>query len=71
MLNSKANQKSNIYDRIVDDQKKDNIAQWLRRDLSLFEIEKPNEDDPKYRPSEGFIIYWDYILNLVKEYKQI
>ena len=25
----------------------------------------------KYRPHVGFVVYWDYILNLIKEFKQI
>ena len=47
---------------------KDNIAQWLRRDLNLFEKEATVQ---KYRSSEGFLVYWDFILNLLKEFKKV
>lgn len=32
------------------------------------------KEDPeamKYDQQEGFLIYWDYILNLIKEFKRI
>ena len=52
MLYSKADYKNYLHEKVVDDQKKDNIAQWLRRDLELFKIDKTDEDftDRKYRP---------------------
>lgn len=71
MLYSKADYKNYLHEKVVDDQKKDNLAQWLRRDLELFKIDKTLEEEQHYRYSSGFIVYWDYILNLVKEFKQI
>ena len=73
MMYSKADYKNYLHEKVVDDQKKDNLAQWLRRDMALFKIDKADDDfvDQKYRMSNGFIIYWDYILNLVKEFKQV
>ena len=55
-------------EKVIDDQKKDNIAQWLRRDLKLFEKEAEHK---KYKQDEGFIVYWDFILNLIKEYRKV
>lgn len=71
MLYSKADYKNYLHEKVVDDQKKDNLAQWLRRDLELFRIDKTDEDfiDRKFRPSAGFLVYWDYILNLTKEFR--
>ena len=73
MLYSKADYKNYLHEKVVDDQKKDNLAQWLRRDLELLKIDKTDDDfiSRKFNPSTGFIVYWDYILNLVKEFKQI
>lgn len=41
--------------------------------MELFKIDKTDEDfiERKYRPQNGFLVYWDYILNLAKEYKQV
>jgi len=71
MLYSKADYKNHLHEKVVDDQKKDNLAQWLRRDLELFKIDKTDDDfmERKFKPSVGFLVYWDYILNLVKEFK--
>ena len=73
MLYSKADYKNYLHEKVVDDQRKDNLAQWLRRDLEILKIDKTNEDfmERKFRPSTGFLIYWDYILNLAKEFKQV
>lgn len=68
MLNNHADFEQYYREKVVDDQKKDNIAQWLRRDLKLFEKEA---EVHKYKSGEGFLVYWDFILNLLKEYKKI
>lgn len=41
--------------------------------MELFKINKDDDDyvDRKYRMNNGFIIYWDYILNLAKEFKRV
>lgn len=68
MLYNRADYDQYYKEKVIDDQKKDNIAQWLRRDITLFEKEASFQ---KYRSSEGFLIYWDYILNLLKEFKKV
>jgi len=68
MLYNRADYDQYYKEKVIDDQKRDNIAQWLRRDLSLFEKEPSSQ---KYRPGEGFLIYWDFILNLLKEFKKV
>jgi hypothetical protein len=70
MLYSKADYKNYLHEKIVDDQKKDNLAQWLRRDMSLYKVTQEEvEQTRKY--GNAFILYWDYILNLVKEFKKV
>lgn len=68
MLYNRADYDQYYKEKVIDDQKKDNIAQWLRRDLNLFEKEASTQ---KYRSAEGFLVYWDFILNLMKEFKKI
>jgi len=65
-----------MHEKVIDDTKKDNLAQWLRRDLSLYKsnpfrlflVEKPEQT---YSYNMGFLIYWDYILNLIKEFSEV
>jgi len=68
MIYNRADYDQYYKEKVIDDQKKDNIAQWLRRDISLFEKEASYQ---KYRPQEGFLVYWDYILNLLKEFRKV
>ena len=68
MLYNRADYDQYYKEKVIDDQKKDNIAQWLRRDISLFEKEQASQ---KYRAADGFLIYWDYILNLLKEFRRV
>jgi hypothetical protein len=68
MMYNRADYDQYYKEKVIDDQKKDNIAQWLRRDLNLFEKEATGQ---KYRPVEGFLVYWDFILNLIKEFKRV
>ena len=65
---SRADYDKYYKEKVIDNQKRDNIAQWLRRDLKLFEKEAEYK---KYKHDEGFIVYWDYILNLIKEYRKV
>ena len=62
-----------VHEKVVGDKHKDNLAQWLRRDMELFKVDKADEDfvDRKYRMSNGFLLYWDYVLNLLKEFKHV
>ena len=41
--------------------------------MELFKIDRNDEElvERTYRPASGFILYWDYVLNLVKEFKQV
>jgi UDP-2,3-diacylglucosamine pyrophosphatase LpxH len=68
MLYNRADFDQYYKEKVIDDQKKDNIAQWLRRDLNLFEKEMTSQ---KYRAVEGFLVYFDFILNLLKEFKKV
>ena len=68
MMYNRADYDQYYKEKVIDDQKKDNIAQWLRRDLKLFEKEVEFQ---KYRTTDGFIIYWDFVLNLLKEHKKL
>jgi len=43
----------------------------LRRDLEIFKIDKTLDEEQHYRQYAGFLLYWDYILNLSKEFRNI
>ena len=68
MMYNRADYDQHYKEKVIDDQKKDNIAQWLKRDLKLFEREVQHQ---KYRTTDGFIVYWDFVLNLPKEHKKL
>ena len=68
MLFNRADFDQYYKEKVIDDQKWDNLAQWLWRDIMLFWKEG---ESIKYDPQEGFLVYFDYILNLIKEFKKV